>query len=130
MGQQLFFKKPLQVAIREGRKRTTIRRWKDARLRHGDRSYAPGVGWLAIDAVEAVDLDRLAEADARADGFDTLHTLRQALLALSPDHATDGLRWFRVSFTLDAAATVSRRSKRLRQRKQLSFFPDLPADRT
>lgn len=104
MGQQLFFKKPLQIAIREGRKRTTIRRWKDARLRPGDRSYAPGVGWLAIDAVEPVDLDRLADADARADGFDTLRALKQALLALYPDQATDGMHWFRVRFTLHTPA--------------------------
>jgi hypothetical protein len=104
MGQQLFFKKPLQVAIREGRKRTTIRRWTDARLRPGDRSYAPGVGWLAIEAVEPIDLDRLADADARADGFDTLAALKQAILALYPDHAADGKRWFRVSFTLHTPA--------------------------
>ena len=50
MGRQLFFKKPLQEAIRAGRKRTTIRRWKTAGLRAGDRTYAPGLGWLRIDA--------------------------------------------------------------------------------
>jgi hypothetical protein len=119
MGQQLFFKKPLQVAIREGRKRTTIRRWADARLRPGDRSYAPGVGWLAIDAVEPVDLDRLADADARADGFDTLTALKQALLALYPGHAADGKRWFRVRFTLHTAAPAPRSRRQTNTRSRI-----------
>lgn len=104
MGRQLFFKKPLQEAIRAGRKRTTIRRWKAAGLSAGDRSYSPGLGWLRIDAVEAIDLDRLGDPDARADGFDTLALLRQTLLALYPDHASDGKHWFRVAFTLAAPA--------------------------
>src|SRR5688500_11264887 len=95
---QLFFKKPLQVAIREGRKRTTIRRWDRPRLRVGQEAFAPGLGWLAIERVEAVDLDARADADARADGFATLRDLRVVLLRLYPDHASDGKQWFRVRF--------------------------------
>lgn len=70
---QLFLKKPMQAAIREGRKRTTIRRWKAGRpgVRAGQRVYSPGLGWLSIESVEAVDLDTLRDEDARADGFDT-----------------------------------------------------------
>lgn len=97
---QLFFKKPLQVAIREGRKRTTIRRWDRARLRAGQEAFAPGVGWLAIERVDAIELNGLGEADARADGFTSLRELRHALQDLYPGHATDGKRWFRVAFTL------------------------------
>ena len=105
MAGQLFFKKPLQDAIREGRKSTTIRRWNPARpgMRAGEVAYAPGVGWLAIEAVEPVDLDRLGEDDARADGFESLAALRQLLLALYPDHAADGKDWFRVRFRLRTA---------------------------
>ena len=40
---QLFFKKPLQIAIREGRKRTTIRRWDRPRVTAGRDAFAPGV---------------------------------------------------------------------------------------
>ena len=100
---QLFFKKPLQVAIREGRKRTTIRRWPAGRpaLRVGQRVYSPGLGWLAIDAVEAVDLTSLCDDDARADGFDTAAAMRQVLLSLYPSHADDGKHWFRVGFRVD-----------------------------
>ncbi len=110
---QLFFKKPLQAAIREGRKRTTIRRWRADRpaLRAGQRAYAPGVGWLAIDTVEAVDLDGLSDDDARADGFDTAAALRGVLGELYPDGDSDGKAWFRVCFTL-AAAVEPRRAGR------------------
>ena len=97
---QLFFKKPLQVAIREGRKRTTIRRWDRARLRAGQEAFAPGVGWLTIEGVDAIDLSSLGEADARADGFVSLGEMRRTLRDLYPDHASDGKHWFKVSFTL------------------------------
>jgi hypothetical protein len=97
---QLFFKKPLQDAIREGRKRTTIRRWDRPRLHAGQQAFAPGVGWLAIERVEPVDLATLADADAVADGFASLRELRQVLLELYPDHARDGKDWFRVCFSV------------------------------
>ena len=109
---QLFFKKPLQAAIREGRKRTTIRRWRSPRVRVGQEAFSPGLGWLSIDRVEPVELDRLADADARADGFDSLPDLRRVLLALYPDHHSDGKRWFRVGFTLRRTIDVPRRSRR------------------
>ena len=97
---QLFFKKPLQEAIREGRKRTTIRQWDRARLRAGEEAFAPGLGWLAVERVDAIELSRLREADAHADGFASLRELRKALRDLYPGRATDGKHWFRVSFTL------------------------------
>ena len=106
---QLFFKKPLQVAIREGRKRTTIRRWPPARpgLRAGQRVFSPGLGWLNIDAVDPVDIEALGDDDARADGFDTSAGLRQILLELYPDHSADGKAWFRVRFSVDALRPAS-----------------------
>jgi hypothetical protein len=109
---QLFFKKPLQDAIRQGRKRTTIRRWRDGRpaLRAGQRVFSPGLGWLTIEGVEPVDLDALGEADARADGFDTAAGLREVLLALYPGHAADGKRWFRVAFEIATLSTPSRKA--------------------
>jgi len=106
---QLFFKKPLQLAIREGRKRTTIRRWPAARpgVRAGQRVFSPGLGWLNIDAVEPVDIEMLGDDDARADGFDTSAGLRQVLLDLYPDHTADGKSWFRVRFSVDALHPVA-----------------------
>jgi len=100
---QLFFKKPLQLAIREGRKHTTIRRWPAARpgLRAGQRVFSPGVGWLSVESVEPVELESLGDADARADGFDTAVALTRVLMSLYPRHADDGKDWFRVRFRID-----------------------------
>ena len=99
---QLFFKKALQAAIREGRKRTTIRRWPAARpaMREGQRVFSPGLGWLRVDSIERVDIDALGDDDARSDGFDTAVALRQVLLSLYPLHAEDGKQWFRVRFSV------------------------------
>jgi hypothetical protein len=107
---QLFFKKPMQAAIREGRKRTTIRRWSAGRpgVREGQRVFSPGLGWLSIETVEAVDLDALEDDDARADGFDTAVALRRELAALYPEHADDGKGWFRVSFRVARLTDVPR----------------------
>src|SRR5688572_15129628 len=95
---QLFFKTCFQDAIREGRKSTTIRRWpaSGAPLKAGQPAWAPGVGWLEIDTVEPIDLNALGDGDARADGFDSAPSLRDALLSLYPQHATDGKVWYRV----------------------------------
>jgi hypothetical protein len=101
---QLFFKKPLQIAIREGRKRTTIRRWDKPRVRVGSQAYAPGVGWLQIDGVEPIELDHVTDADAAADGFATRAGLVAALAAMYPDQAGDGKRWFLVRFTVHRLA--------------------------
>jgi len=118
---QLFFKKPLQDAIRDGRKRTTIRRWRAGSpgLRAGQRVYSPGLGWLTIEGVEPVDLDALADAEARADGFETAAGLRDVLLSLYPQHAADGKRWFRVSFQV---AKLAPGRGRARARNQPKLF--------
>ena len=110
---QLFFKKPLQDAIREGRKRTTIRRWPPGRpgVRAGQRVYSPGLGWLTIERVERVELEKLGDADAKADGFDTAAGLRQVLVSLYPHHAADGKGWFRVRFKVADLHTAAKKGK-------------------
>ena len=127
---QLFFKKPLQDAIREGRKRTTIRRWPPGKpaVRAGQRVYSPGLGWLTIERVQPVDLEALADADARADGFDTAAGLRQVLLSLYPDTAADGKGWFRVAFKvsdLHVRKTASRRNGKARNHHPELFNLDV-----
>jgi hypothetical protein len=129
---QLFFKKPLQDAIRQGRKRTTIRRWRAGApgLRAGQRVFSPGLGWLTIEGVEPVDLDALGDTDARADGFDTAAGLREVLLALYPAHAADGKRWFRVAFQVATLSTPARKAPlekkpRPRRRPKARNQPDL-----
>jgi hypothetical protein len=117
---QLFFKKPLQDAIREGRKRTTIRRWDRPRVRVGEEAFAPGLGWLVIEQVGAIELESLADADAQVDGFANVPELLAVLLALYPDYANDGKRWFRVTFTL--SRTVKTR-RAIEAERQPALFP-------
>jgi hypothetical protein len=96
---QLLFSKCFWNAIHDGTKRTTIRRWRTARLKAGQRAFTPGVGWLIIESVEQIDdLAGLGDADARADGFETIEQMRQALAAIYPSQAGDGRQWFRVAF--------------------------------
>src|SRR4051812_35715484 len=95
---QLFFKGHLQDAIRNGTKRTTIRRWPRPMMQAGQRAYVPGLGWLDIEAVDCIELNDLRAGDARADGFESVRALRKVLFALYPDHARDGKLWFRVAF--------------------------------
>jgi hypothetical protein len=96
---QLFFKRHLQEAIRAGTKRTTIRRWARPMMQAGQKAYAPGLGWLEIEAVQPMELDQLSDDEARVDGVGSARELRELLLALYPDHAEDGKRWFLVAFT-------------------------------
>ena len=119
---QLFFKKPLQDAIREGRKRTTIRRWARPLVRAGEQAYAPGVGWLAIESVEPVEIEHLSDADAAADGFETRSGLVAMLHALYPDRAADGKQWFKVRFTV-ARGLERKRKNPARGRRVPSTLP-------
>jgi hypothetical protein len=94
----LLFKKRFLPAIREGTKTQTIRMWKHARMRAGQRSYIPGVGYIRITAVEPVRLEDLTDEDARRDGFSTAEALREELAQLYPDQPADTHRPFRVVF--------------------------------
>lgn len=98
---QLFFKKHLQDAIRTNQKNTTIRRWSRPMVQAGQKAFSPGVGWLAIEAVDVVQLDDLGDADANADGFRTASDMKRLLMELYPLHASDQKQWFRVRFRVD-----------------------------
>ena len=80
-----------------------MRRWATPRLKAGQRAFAPGIGWLTIDAVDVVaDLDHLTDAEAVADGFDNVADMKAALRLIYPAQAGDGRKWFRVAFTRQA----------------------------
>jgi len=106
---QLFFKKPMQEAIRAGQKSTTLRRWGKPRVRAGEHAFSPGLGWLAIQAVEIIELENLTDADARADGFETMAALLDVLMTLYPDQSNDGKHWFRIVFSLTERAAPRRK---------------------
>jgi hypothetical protein len=112
---QLFFKGPLQDAIRAGTKRTTIRRWPRAMMQAGQRAYVPGLGWLAIEAVDSTELDDLDDRDAQADGFESAAALRDVLFSLYPAYRGDGKHWFRVAFK--AWKLISRPADRKRKKR-------------
>lgn len=108
---QLFFKKIYQDAIRAGRKSTTIRRWGRPMVKAGQIAFSPGLGWLCIEAVDAVELEALDDADAGADGFATAREMRKLLRTLYPSHRGDGKQWFRVRFRLHEAIAPRRQDQ-------------------
>lgn len=96
----LLFKKKFLPAIRSGEKTQTIRLWKYRRMRSGQRSYIPGVGYIRVTAVDEVELDRLTDEDARPDGFDTAEALREEIARLYPKQLAEGYRAYRIAFEL------------------------------
>jgi hypothetical protein len=96
----LLFKKRFLPAIRGAQKTQTIRLWKFARIRAGQRSYIPGAGYIRVTAVEEVRLEDLTNDDARPDGFETADQLRAEIALLYPKQLADGYRAYRVVFHL------------------------------
>ena len=96
----LLFKKKFLPAIRAGEKTQTIRLWKYRRMRTGQRSYIPGIGHIRVTVVEEVELDRLTDADARPDGFETADQLRAEITQLYPEQLAAGYRAYRIVFEL------------------------------
>jgi len=94
----LLFKKKFLPAIRSGEKTQTIRLWKYCRMRAGQRSYIPGVGYIRITDVEEVRLDRLTDDDARPDGFATAAELRAEIDALYAPQLAAGYQAYRIRF--------------------------------
>lgn len=102
----LLFKKKFLEAIRAGTKTQTIRLWKHRRMRSGQRSYIPGIGYIQITDVAEVELDQLTDADARPDGFDTADQLRAEITQLYPKQLSEGYRAYRVCFRMAPPANV------------------------
>jgi len=96
----LLFKKKFLPAIRSGEKTQTIRLWKYRRMRAGQRSYIPGVGYIRVHAVEPVELDQLTDDDARPDGFATADLLRQEIESLYGERLATGEQTYRIVFSV------------------------------
>jgi hypothetical protein len=72
----LLLKRHLVELVRAGKKNQKIRLWRRPLVRPGQISFSPGLGRLRITAVDELEsLEVLTEADARADGFDSLPDL-------------------------------------------------------
>jgi len=115
----LLFKKQFLPAIRQGQKTQTIRLWKHARMKAGQRSYIPGAGPIRIVALDEVQLDELTDADARPDGFETAQELRREIARLYADRVAGVYRAYRIVFELLPAEESSRpKARRPRARKR------------
>ena len=96
----LLFKKKFLEAIRHGEKTQTIRLWDRPRMKPGQRSYIPGIGYISILAVDPVELDRLTDADARPDGFASAALLREEIRSLYAEKLQKGFLAFRIRFAV------------------------------
>lgn len=96
----LLFKKKFLDSIRRGEKIQTIRLWNRCRMRAGQRSYIPGIGYISIDEIQSVEIDHLTDADAVPDGFDTAEALRKELQTLYAEEIAKGFRAYRIRFSV------------------------------
>ncbi len=94
----LLFKKKFMAAVRSGEKTQTLRLWPYRRMRPGQRSYIPGIGYIAVDAVDETMLDALTDDDARLDGFPTATALRAEFENLYREKAAAGHQVYRIRF--------------------------------
>ncbi len=116
----LLFKKKFIAPILAGEKTQTVRLWRRSRVRAGQRSYIPGVGYITIDAVDPILLDDLTDADARLDGFPDAASLREELHTLYAKELQLGFQAFRVRFTrLPEAEQLRIKAERKKQKELL-----------
>jgi hypothetical protein len=94
----LLFKKKFIDAIRRGEKTQTVRLWKYRRMKSGQRSYIPGIGYIRITDVDQVEIDDLTDEDAQLDGFETADALREELQNIYAEKLAGGYQAYRVRF--------------------------------
>ena len=114
----LLFKKRFLDDIRAGRKTQTIRVWKVRHMRAGQLSYTTGVGYLRIDSVDEVALDKLTDADALPDGFSSVQELREEIQRLYSPDQLNSHRVYRIRFHV-LPADEQRRLKEERQQRRV-----------
>lgn len=112
----LLFKKKFLDAIRAGDKTQTIRLWQHCRMKTGQRSYIPGVGYIHVESVDLVELADLTDADAMLDGFATAELLRREIETIYSGQLASGHRTYRIRFVVlppagQAAAKAARAAR-------------------
>ncbi|MEX0938002.1 MAG: ASCH domain-containing protein [Pirellulales bacterium] len=116
----LLFKKKFLDAIRSGEKTQSIRLWTHCRMKAGMRSYIPGVGYIRIESVEPVALDRLSDEDARPDGFATAEALRAELVQIYEESPDVSLTPYRVVFSVFPPEDQAQMKRERQERKRLA----------
>jgi hypothetical protein len=114
----LLFKKKFIELIRNGTKTQTIRFWSHCRMKPGQRSYIPGIGYISIISVEPVAVEQLTDADAVPDGFKTATLLQQELRSLYAEEMKKGFRAFRICFSVFPQDVQQRMKEERRQKKE------------
>jgi hypothetical protein len=95
----LMFKAKFLPLIRSGKKRQTIRLWRQPRVRPGQHAYVPGLGRVLITHVQLLkSLRQLTAADARRDGFPSRAALLAEIAALYGPQRTADRCIFRIRF--------------------------------
>ena len=115
----LLFKKKFLEQIRNGEKTQTIRLWKYRRMKPGQRSYIPGVGYIAIESVEPTELSRLTDADAVLDGFRSAELLRKEIRTLYTVEERKKLTPFRIRFSVFPPREQQKITKERQKQKRL-----------
>jgi len=115
----LLFKKKFLEQIKSGTKTQTIRLWDRRRMKSGQRSYIPGIGYIAIDSVEPVELAQLTDADANLDGFPTAELLLMEIHALYEAEEQKNLTPFRIRFSVYPCREQQRITKEQKKQKML-----------
>lgn len=95
----LLMKKEYFEAIRDGSKTTTLRYWRGQLVRADTTQTIGGLGKVRIESIGQVEMPDLTDADARADGYENLAQLRQALGRLYPPEKRKGRSLYLVRFT-------------------------------
>jgi hypothetical protein len=112
----LLFQKQFIAGIRSGSKSQTIRIWPHRKMRVGQRSYIPGVGYITVTAVDPVELADLTEDDARLDGFESVAALLAEIARLYPAGLEQGRQAFRIRFAVlspeEQALAVAERQRK------------------
>jgi hypothetical protein len=89
----LLFKKAFFAGLTSGAITVTFRRWQKPHVRAGGRYRCHPIGVLEVDAIDAVPISAITDADARAAGFATRDALVAYLAELGPlDDATPVFR--------------------------------------
>lgn len=114
----LLFKKKFLEPIRRGEKTQTIRFWNYRRMKPGQRSYVPGIGYIAIISVEPIELSLLTDADALLDGFPTAELLRAEIRSLYTAEALATQIPYRIRFSVYPQSEQKRIKKEQQKKKQ------------
>ena len=119
----LLFKKKFIEAIRSGTKTQTIRLLKHRRMKSGQRSFIPGVGYIRIESIERVELDQLTDMDAVLDGFPSAGALRDELCALYGVDVLAKLTPFKIRFSVYPPSEQERiKEERRKDREQRAIL--------